>query len=552
MINMAEIHEAHQHWQDRLSTMAGQFNATFEIYKEIVTEARNSKWRYGAPYRLEMLDPLYGVVPKENPANPLNPRLLYEAPQITQNYSSETARDVGLWLQKKLTDKDLPSLLIPRDLQTLSDISAKLRSDDFQVQGSALENLQKNIFTAEMTQQSSPDFLNLLHQIKKRLGADARAIAEPGRGFLLRLENQSSIAAQLKFVKFNDARGDQTPAEYLLIPAICGPPGNSDKLISSVSGFSAHFNPPRITNPSEGILDRACGAVKTYPAKALFKVPLEDHGQKFTGLLNYLINNLDPEVLGTESEEGFIHWWEKGPQNQMKLAFDIYATEYEKIILDMTKLFQQKGNFSLNSGPAATNPIEGLRQQMRLDLLIYGEMFKDLYAKQYHFDMPRTAFTEEPSHPHESVDLLAALPRTNPNLRIQTEIEYEFEKLIAMVLGVSLSTDSSDNSDFDAQVAVIEGKLVKAESFLGGERFERGVIRLENQEQHQVLAVTLQGLREVALELSIYGGLMNAVSWSKIRRQKETSKEQKFYQTKLEMSLKKLGSSLSIKGIGNN
>ena len=80
----------------------------------------------------------------------------------------------------------------------------------------------------------------------------------------------------------------------------------------------------------------------------------------------------------------------------MVKAYDGYAAQYESIIKKLVRALWTTGDSMWNSGPMSNGTIDSVRQQLRLDLMILGELFKDVYRAQKGAGLPPTYFNSQP------------------------------------------------------------------------------------------------------------------------------------------------------------
>ncbi|MBX3041853.1 MAG: hypothetical protein KF789_14190, partial [Bdellovibrionaceae bacterium] len=401
MINLTKIYEAHMGWQDMLGTLNSQYDATYSFYKDLVDEIRNSKWKLSSPLRLELVDPLFGV--KANGLPDDKAYMYYLKPHFTENQASETAAIIGQDIQKKLDDGTyVANYFAIYDLRVLKDVAQKLSSNDPLVQGQGVAALNKATdrmntdpfsFTIEM--------INEIRRLLAELGEGARPLMKPGQGFFARYERWSDAASTLKHTKFPHVSGSfqsPTPTDYMAVQAVCGPDLSKGESMTTVAfGGAARFTPPRIV--SQTPTNWVCEGLGDLSADMIFSYPFQSAKTTEEGVVGFLKNNIRPEILGTTDSSGFIKWWENNVEEQIRAKYKEFSRSYEEIVKNLITQLHATKDSSFNMGPAPNGIVQSIRQQLRLDLLVLGELLKDQYQIQKKQPLPIQYFNskEEPA-----------------------------------------------------------------------------------------------------------------------------------------------------------
>lgn len=531
MQNLMDVYEAHQNWQTMLTQLSSQYNVTYDFYRDLVGEIRNSKWKISNPQRLDIADPLFGVTAKGLATD--KAALQYVNPLFTQNIASQNASGVGAELQKRLDGGELAQILLPYQVDLLKKVSTQLQSSDADVQGQAIKAMSDQIQREMMTGMGSPELVSELRAVLAKLGPNATYMPEPGRGFLARFEAFSPSAGLFKEVSLPQTAGmfqTPRPTEYLLVQTLCGPDvDKKEKVISWVRGFPAHFYAPRLTEWGS-VSDRICGGLGELPSAQIYRMPFQENGKNSMGLIGYLKDNIKPNILGSQSDSGFQPWWESKTQDAMKTSFDSFSEKYEEIVRTLLTSLYRNRDSSFNMGPIANGTLTSMRQQVRLDLLILGEILKDLYQIQKKTALPSNYFSSRPEPAPvarqitmgrgrtapaafslmtalrlggQPTDVPVALPTqttvlewnrlkqaTTPGLtalnhplQIQKEIEYEIEQLVWLLskIRVVKKVETKDgeekvverivsdleNSDLEAQAKKVADKLNQMAEMMG-------------------------------------------------------------------------------------
>lgn len=602
MSNLMDVYEAHQNWQAMLTQLSSQYNVTYDFYRDLVGEVRNSKWKISNPQRLDIADPLFGVTAKGLAAD--KAALQYINPLFTQNMASATARDVGAEIQRDLESGEYRKKhLYPPEIAFLQKLSEQLQSNDVEMQGRALQMMSDQYNTSLTTATS----VRLSHEIRDlmiKLGGNVQYLPDAGRGFLARFETYSPSAPLLKELSFPQSAGQfLTPraTDYLIVQTICGPDvDKGEHVIAWTTGFPARFLAPRLVNGREAE-GRVCGMVGQLPTAAMHRLQLPENGKMSKGVIGYLKDNVKPEVLGDQQGSqgtGFQQWWEKKTQAAMKASFAKFSEKYEDIVRTLLKSVYRGTDSSLNMGPVANGTLVSMRQQLHLDLMILGEILKDLHEQQLKRPLPATFFSSRsepaPSVPtkfanSETLPLMTALRMGgNPTdvpvplptqttvlewsrlnnaytgakdkvfgypLQIQKEIEYEFEQLVWMLSKIRVAKQADgterivselENADLEAQSKKIADKMNVFAEMLGiGESKAPGLVQLPTGEMNNLAMTAIEGLQTVVQEIYMYGVISNAVSWDKIQNLKGINEQKEKMDNAAVRSAQKISETLN-------
>jgi hypothetical protein len=590
MMNLMEVYEAHQAWEKNLANLNSQFSASYDFYSAFVAEARDRHYKFVTDSRLDVQSPLLGVSLTDTSEETKG--LQFSSPQTTRWDASKTVTIVGKQLEDQLkTEMAFAGKASNHRTKFLLEIAKKLQAPDPSVaqesdlirQGQTI----KEIYEARERFQGlgSWELVKQLEAIINAMG-NPDPTFEPGVGFLKTYEKWSSGAESLSEAKFPGITGIfRTPrkTQHLLMQMACGPATEkNESVVGYGNGLPAEFYAPKITVAAnrpmicEGRLEEHSN---------MFNYSFESNGKKYSSVLDYVKNNVRVDVLGLEQSENFGNWWTSKTEKKMKDSYERFAEYYDAIIVKLLKSMRFKGSTKfLNQGPVPNGTIAAVRQEMRLHLMLMGELFKDLYRIQNQQAVPAYYFSSRPEPKPEKLDpkygkfpLLTMLnvggyPRdgakpapglttvmewdglrgasTYPGetlghlkamngypLQIQKEIEFEFETLIALfnqlkiveIDGRERVQSSLSNKDFEKQVKKISKKINQFMLMLspGEEALKKGPGVTLDLEQSELMATSMGALNDIANEIAMYGIMSNAVSWEKIRDLKNLSAGQK-------------------------
>ena len=569
MINLMKVYEAHMSWQELLASFNTQHESTKNFYFDLVDEVRNSKWKFTQPLKLDAADPLFGVTARDLEESRSD--MYYHKPHFTSEMASESARVVGQKIQDKIKNKDYQNLdFYPVEIQSLHQISVHLTSSDMSTQGKGVGLLNKLYQEAIAGSVLSPEYLSELQAIALDLGKGARPLMAPGEGFFSRYERWSPNAKTLKETSFPKSSGAfATPrqVDYLAVQSLCGPDvSRNESVLNLKAGSRAQFTPPRLVNSDqlvcEGSGEQDASMIHRFPVGGLTS-------QKGTAAA--LKAFLKAEILGTEESSGFNAWWSKQIEGQIESKYKEFEKSYENIILQLMSALKMETNAKSNAGPAPNGVLHSLRQQMRLDLVVLGEILKDLGDQQIPGGLPNNFYStkKEPSpidwrpvnygiknesmtsllkglasdltpknryvspaatsvfefNRHSSLFAKDALPSKGRALQIQKEVEYEFERLFHLVQRLKTIQQGDEvrvsggfeNSDFEEHLRRIGEKVEKLGQLLGANEQTLGerLVTLPSGEIKNVVRGALEDLITIAQETVTYGTMINAVSWEK-------------------------------------
>lgn len=466
MTNLMEVYEGHQAWQDKLNNFAGMFEVAYDFLSQFVEEARNSKWKVSAPYRLEDQALLYGVKAKGLEEGFEN--LYFLRPNYTESMARDTVADVANVLQIAMTT-EVGKIYIHNNVgnaevvKGLRDIRSKLASGDSSVVSETMTGVQELIKTDRLSPEAKMALLtlhtaglmgrvaqhekNLLEKIRVKLASGdlvqmGSGIAElrkeyvevqrtrnhrlviynlmlglgpnplpmpyAGQGFIRAYTDYSAKAQQASVVKFSKTTGFfQTPliGEHLLVQAVCGPDlRKGESVVGGAWGFPVKFESPLMINDISNNR-HACSFSSAGAPDALYRLELGPREARNKGIIDYVRSNLQPEILGDKENPGFNTWWSKNVEDQMKEAYDQYAEEYNNLMVQLVEGIHREKDSWINMGPMASGPLKSIQQTLGVQMLILGELTKDVYQLQHKADFPYMFLADkyEPQPYYESV-----------------------------------------------------------------------------------------------------------------------------------------------------
>lgn len=420
MMNMSDVYQANANWASLLAQFTGRYNVAFSYYRDFIDEARNSKYNFTSPKRLEIPYPLLGVQPDGVLKNvEQDPQLQkYMEPLATEDHASEHATAVGQWLKAQILSHEQQMWVTGSEKEFLAQVALDLLSGKPETQGSAIYRMKLQIpldsWSGYLT---SGEFTKTMKEAMIRLAGDDKTgvpspMMAPGQGFATAFERWSPVALAGEINELQKPRTTgpfRTPnfTDHLLVQMICGPDVEKQgSIIGQMSwGYPLNFRSPQIVNA--GWDQKVCGPAWK-GALTTMKIFDEEDGTliyrpgKWAGdkaapvsLVQLAKNAIRPEIFGDANNSGFDLWWQKNVSTQMKSALDQFEIQYDTFIVKMIQELDPKRE-SLwkvaNRGPVENQGIPALRQAYRLNLVILGELFKDGYRRTHNGqDIPMTA-----------------------------------------------------------------------------------------------------------------------------------------------------------------
>ncbi|UOF00267.1 hypothetical protein [Bdellovibrio reynosensis] len=553
MMNMSEIYEAHQNWTNALQQLTSMFNTSHSFYNAFVNEVRNTHDENN-PYKfLKVTYPLNGVTAKNLSDDRKD--LYFIKPQYIESMQIETVKDTVTLAEGILASADSKYIFEP-EKKRLASILGKLRSDNRDVIGTGLIELNQEIFHAVQNLSASTQYRDALRTIQQSLGKPD-PMMEPGRGWLESYAQAPMNEETVKGARYYRQVGIfMTPkvTDYLVMQMICGPDiEKGEKVVKNSVGFPSVFLPPQIKNSSDTFT--VCDHLGMAPlrAKDIYKYSLQtSSSKKYEGAIDYLSNEIRPTVLNSDTES-FQNWWKNKTEAQMQQAFEEYGKSYDQIVAKMVKAIYYPGRTFFNGRPLVTNPVKTVKiyfdKITRDRYLEGGPIFNGGMNASFQEERVYLALLSELLNPSEKfdVDMAKILEKevTHPVLK---EVDTQFAVLnglikrikVVQVEGREAVESDLENYQLEEQLTHIQASLKKASDALGvGDSESTASIKL-NKQQRDLAVTALEQLQSLATEVMMYGSMANAVSWSKIRNIKKMDIEQQKFNNEIQARLSAL------------
>ena len=629
LFNLMDVYTAHQGWAKKIEGLMGSYRATHDFYQEFVSQARNMRWKNDGPLKLDLNLAFYGVYGPEWTAEKRS--LWARKPLQAQTQASDYLREVAQRMNTIVgTAAQEAGFNVNADVQALTDSIAKFfASEDFKVQAQGIALINSKIEENRLRPGGAKTFREkaVLAAIKKEIGAEAEAFPGAGRSFVKSYEqfseNNESLA-QVSVPRISGGFNKISAPEHLLIQMLCGPDADKQSVIDNrelklgvtIASFPAAFRAPRIVKDDVRLNARVKSArngetmpVCAYGAldsKEMYTSPVTYDGKEYKNLVDVIQANLLETIVGVEEplqtedadptlgatsgeDQTFNVWWAHRAETPLLKAFDAYQTQYVSIVEQLVNTLFRKGDAKMNWGNVSNGVIEALRQEYRLQLLLLGEMYKDLSETATQAPVSAAQFGDraEGSLPISTDNqpnlfktlrwgswngqgvmspvetsvlewntIASAAPKFNGfnamtakrygrALKFQRALEYEIENMIYL-LSIAYTGREEHLTAKAVESAEKINEILKAlpQAFvLKDPKTGADVNLIQNPEQKALLEVTSQSLQSVASELSSYISMIYAVSPSQIKKSKEAfaahqSATAKAYQEQVEHRLK--------------
>ena len=566
MMNLADVYEAHQAWQDMLHQLTSQYSSSYEFYSSFINEVRNSNSDSPGAKRLLMKYPLNGV--KDAWLKEGKEDMYYDDPRGSESGQAETVKNVANFIDEVIKD---PKSLNLRDSETVAvkQMRDKFRNEDNLVKAEGIQQLFKEMKNMSNNITTSKNYPNLLQAIYAGLGNPDPKL-QGGRGFLATFENTPTKGNSIKNTSYYRVVGNfKTPkiTDYYVMQMICGPKVNiagssSEPVVRTTSGFPAIFMPPALRNSThdfskecQPIIDGENSSDEIYSRK----LTPQKGGRTYTGFLEYLVFNVSQDILNDQTD--FDSWWKATTEVPVRTAFEDFSKKYDQIVVNMIRgIYNQKRTdydskiarlsdqviemyknvfdvifhgkdrpyqSTFNRGPVSNAAMNAIFQQERVYLAILNEFFK-APGNSFYFNL-------------EDI-LVASKAPTQPLLK---EVENQFAALnftikkikIENVDGREVIRGGIKNSEIEERVKNISTALSNvakalnvAEKGSAEQKHENAggpnVTLINGIAQNDIAVDLLERLQALADEMSYYGTIANAVNWDKIRELKKDELDQ--------------------------
>lgn len=480
--NLSEAYMASVSWNEFLMNLTAMYNASYDFYSEYVPHLLEEGSFIDRTY------PLHGVTPKD--LSPGHDTHFHLRPERIERLQTDTTLDVAAWVWENIQNGYYKNLGFNKEqYEAVVKIQSGLANEDIDVKGQAILELNSLIVKHSRTIVGSMEFGRELVKIRNMLG-NPDPMFEKGRGYAAGMKLSTDFITKYKEVNFDKISGRfATPSliDYFIVQMICGPETDrNEKVVGQIRGFPAKFIPPALALDN-GDKDSLCFGASTqpWPQERLYNLPIVQ--QKTAP--EYLRANLDPEI-----KKGFVAWWVKGTEVQLRETFRVFSLSYNEIIAKLFKGLNNTQISPMNRGFISNGVMVAAFQEMRLYSMILGELLKDTYRIQNKKTLPTDYFDPTPEKKVEltAVDydkskkpLLALLRQASrydfntlvsadPNgttysLKIQKDLENQFLAMNELIQKARKRPKKTllKSEDLEIQKQRIEDQLVEFSKILG-------------------------------------------------------------------------------------
>lgn len=515
MMNMSEVYEAHQAWQEALKNLISMYSASYSYYSSFVNEVRSIKYEQKDNKALLRNYPFNGVKIHDFELNPYDMTLTH-APFV-EGLQTETVLRAADKMEEKMKERYY-NKMIPKEKQELKEILTQLRSGKREQVALGLKKAYDIHSMPYRYNVHSLLLRNAIYTLTKELGP-FEPLLEPGRGFGITFENSSEGQSlkDIPFYKNVGAYPAKNITDYMMLQMVCGhnieTQGNvvhTPKIAGQFTGYPSVFLPPKIVENSNNI--DFCKP--KYSSKNIVGLKNQSNiytdvltnaqGKKFKGMISYIAHNIKTTVAGSATESRFQNWWEKNTDQQMRQAFSEYSIYYNEVVAKMLGRIFNRTRSAWNKGPISNGLINASYQELRTYLFLLEEI-------QAGKNQPRI----------EPQNYLTQTVSDKELLKID-QLYTELVNMLAQIKALKnkkgyIITSNIENYQLEEKVQQIQNQLTQVSELFGvGENSYRAQMTLTDSQKEVVVAV-LEHIQSLASETMMYGSIANAVSWEKMR-----------------------------------
>lgn len=550
MMNMSEVYEAHQSWSQSLLQLTSMFNASYAFYNTFINEVRNSRFDESYVKPLEITYPLSGVTAKD--LAPGKEDLFLTTPLFVENMQLDTVTDAVAKADQLLKSESAKYIRGP-EKKKIAEILVKLRSDDREVIGKGLKELQMENFYAVQNVSVSSAYREFIRTIYTFMGRPT-PMMEPGRGFVMAYQQSPAAQETVKGTNYyRRVGGFLTPtlSDYLVMQMLCGPDiENNASAVKNSSGFPSVFLPPQIKAAGDRIAECNPPRPSQLPAEHIYKFPISAKNKQYKGAIDYLIHEARPSIVGHADKSTFPDWWTAKTEAQMQKAFAEYSKSYDEIVVKLVKGVYFSGRSFFNGRPLVNSPLKNIKlyydKKARNRYFAGGPIYNGGMNSAFQEKKVYLSLLNELLKPSQKYELeMAKILGTTASHPALRAVEGQFEVLNGLIKRIKIKKEkdreviSSDleNYQLEQQLTNIQASLSKVAGLLGvGDNNKGAVVKL-NKQQRDLAVTALESLQALASEVMMYGSMANAVSWEKIRNLKRINMEQQKFNNEIQAKL---------------
>jgi hypothetical protein len=402
-VNNADVEQAHQAWLDKVLGFMSSTALARDFYGFLIDDLKAKQThdrdlKSGVAFAKAVQDfssrtyPFFGVTPQKLPNTVKHPddwaEMYTKNPQQLENWQKEAVGNVAQEACKTNTAGFLPA-----DKEKLKSICEKLLSQDNRKMAEGLLDLNKEAIPdpRRTNPLNTSDFTLFLRKVREKLG-NPQPVLYPFEGFTYAYEVKP--LSQDRFATFQ--RPSERPwsfsknTDYFVYKMVCGTvdPGEA---ITDSEGRRLQFNPPKIVefkgNPTykpdfcTQLPDNFRGNGETaYFYRRDFIVD----GKKYAGIGNVILQNLNKDmqdIINSEDDEyKFDNWWAKKYDAAMEATYGKLKDQYIQIQILLLRNLNQR-NTIFNRGVVENSLVETMKQELRVNLMIQGELLNSLIVK---------------------------------------------------------------------------------------------------------------------------------------------------------------------------
>jgi hypothetical protein len=185
-------------------------------------------------------------------------------------------------------------------------------------------------------------------------------------------------------------------SDYMAYKMVCGSHTPAFSIVNT-DGKRVVFDPPRIAliYTKDLCFDRTVGEkidagirLANIPSSYLYRHKFETARGTYHGIGDLILNNLNPEmnkIIQDKGEYLFDTWWDQNQKPEILKTLDILHKQYGPVQQRVLDNLYREDHIN-NVGPVSNALAVSIKQEIRVNLLLQGELLKVLVATHVHDD----------------------------------------------------------------------------------------------------------------------------------------------------------------------
>ena len=277
------------------------------------------------------------------------------------------------------------------------------------------------------------------------------------------------------------------PGDYFFLNMVCGPDMEKDQLITIYEGFSPSFTPPALVANKHP----ACGSGQYMPGSApgggilssrTHPLERQNADRAYINLLEYLKQNIETkyitlapmnpyeqtDVANRISTENLVSQWERHVYPKIEEILKLWVVKYDDVSAELLKSINDNpanwvNNIAIRQGgflpgPFSTKIKVAATQELRMYLMLLGEIFKDLPKAQRPATTAQAPAAAAAALANEAREPQSGYGGTSPSRRTGTPSSPTVTPAVSSVPGMSYRTSESSYLHPDGWRRLMQGR----------------------------------------------------------------------------------------------